>query len=125
MGMLAALQFLVTGCGGESEARPNLLLISVDRMPRDSLDCSGEALRQRYSICELAQEARLYRRAFSPTSFPGAAAASLLTGRTPEQHGVGPSAASFLRSAHRTLAERLQRAGYSTVGELRSWSVPA
>ncbi|MFP6641921.1 MAG: sulfatase-like hydrolase/transferase, partial [Myxococcota bacterium] len=115
MGILFGLALPLLCCGGERHPKPDLLLISVEGLPPDELACYGGSPDTGYAICEVGAEGGRFVWAFSPSPATGPAAAALLTGHDPRQSGVTASAASFLPSSQRTLAERLrEEAGYTT-----------
>jgi arylsulfatase A-like enzyme len=105
----------VSGCG-EEELRPDLLLLSAASLRADRLACYGGPPELGAAICSLggAAPATRYTWAFSTAPSGPPAAASLLTSLHPSRHGVGDSAASFLPSRVRSLAEELASAGYAT-----------
>ena len=101
-------------CAEEPAARPNLLLITLEDVRPDDLACYDPRVEQGYAICDLAEEGGRFVWAFSTSPATGPAAASLLTGRSPSEHGVSETVASFLPDPESTLAERLRQEGYTT-----------
>jgi len=102
------------GCGEERPPSPNLLLITLEDVRPDDLACYEPSAEQGYALCNLAQEGGRFVWAFSPSPATGPAAASVLTGESGLQHGVTESAASFLPSSKKTVAEWLREGGYAT-----------
>ena len=103
-----------TGCGSTEERPPNLILVTVDSLRADFLECYGGEPRVGVRMCALGREGTRYAWAFAPASSSAPSIASLLTSRYPSAHGVDDSAASFLPGEFVTLAEELRRAGYAT-----------
>src|SRR4029453_17510183 len=64
----------------------------------------------------LARDGARFRSCTTPSAFTQAAHASILTGTYPAYHGVRINGQAALASVHRTLAEVLADAGYSTAG---------
>ncbi len=122
------------GCGPLAAApAPDLILLSLDTTRADYLGCYGHRGGLTPALDQLAAEATVYERAYSPSSWTLPAHASLFTGKLPTSHGAsldpkGPiSLASALQDRHwshyrawglsedeQTLAERLQSHGFET-----------
>lgn len=103
-----------TGCGDNAEPPPNLLLVTVDSLRADFLECYGGEPEVGVRMCALGREGARYAWAFAPASSSAPSIASLLTSQYPSAHGVDASAASFLPDEFVTLAEALSRVGYTT-----------
>ena len=101
-------------CGEDPLLRPNLLLITTEEVRPDDLPCYDPTAENGHGMCDLAEQGGRFVWAFSPSPTPGPAAATLLTGRSPDRHGVSQSVASFLPDPETTLAELLQQGGYAT-----------
>ncbi len=119
--LLAALA-LVAAPGGQAEPRPHLILISLDTTRADALSSYGQVpdlLRDRGEVTphldRLAAEGLRFEAfwAHAPTTLNSHA--SMFTGRDPHSHGV-PRNGYPLPPGIETLAERLERAGWDTLG---------
>lgn len=98
----------------DSADGPNLLFVVVDTLRADHLGVYGYGRPTSPALQDLAAEGLLFEQAISQSSWTMPATASLLTGLYPPEHGVtdGQPLAYELE----TLAERLQRLGFSTLG---------
>ena len=119
---LAALCLLggFVGCEAEGPPRPNLILITIDRLAADRLSCFGGASGSGGSICALGQQGTLFAWTASPGGGEASGAATVLTGLPESLHGVGNVGQSFLANVHPTIAEGLSQAGYSTAAFVAS-----
>lgn len=124
----ALLGASLAACGAEpGPARPrNLILVTVDTLRADRLACfgarhattdaAGAARRGSaagFTIDELAAGGARFPRAYAPRGMTFPSIATLMTGRPPLEHGA-PSNGDTLPEDARTLAERLQQAGFAT-----------
>ncbi len=136
---LAFLLFLLVvipvSCNRES-TRPNILLITLDTTRTDHLTCYGYKEETSPNLDTLAEEGTLYKNCISMTSWTLPSHASLFTGLFPVTHGAhynenaklslnnalddSPISKEFkangLSEDAHTLAEILDRAGYTTGG---------
>ena len=108
------LAALATGCGPSDERPPNLILVTVDSLRADFLECYGGEPKIGARMCTLGSGGTRYAWAFTPSPSSAASLASLLTSQYPSDHGVNESAASFLTDEFVTLPEALSRSGYAT-----------
>jgi len=108
------------GCEGDRPTRPNLVLITVDRLAADRLHCFGGEIDAGGSICALGQQGTLFAWAATPGGGEASAAATVLTGLSEAIHGVGSDGQSFLANTHPTIAEDLSEAGYVTAAFVAS-----
>jgi len=108
------------GCGGADPARPNLVLITVDRLAADRLGCFGGANDALGSVCALGQRGTLFAWTVSAGGGEASGAATVLTSLSEAVHGVGNDGQSFLANAHPSIAEDLSRAGYATAAFITS-----
>jgi hypothetical protein len=111
--LIAALM-LVAGCREPIVTAPSLLLITTDSLAAQALPCYGGPGGPGRAICTLADRGALFVWAFSTEPVRAQAAATLLTSLSAGEHGLTPSAATFLRSDVRTLATELSAAGLAT-----------
>ena len=123
---------LLAACGAGSEgdrpstpsgdARPNLLLISIDTLRPDRLGCYGHDRPTSPTLDRLAAEGLLFEdvTAASPWTLPSHA--SMLTGLYPSHHGVKQHTLKLPESIP-SLAEVLSDAGYQTLAVVNSHNV--
>ena len=104
---------LVTDCRPASGPRRNLVLIVIDTLRRDHLATYGYGRDTAPALGRLAAEGAVLD-GVSPTSWTQPATASILTGLHPVRHQSIRS--EPLPPQADTLAERLKRHGYSTLG---------
>ncbi len=117
---LLACVALGSACGGEGPARPDLVLITVDRFATDRLPCFEGEIDPGDAVCALAEGGTLFAWTAASGAGEAAAAASVLTGLPPELHGVTDDGQSFLRDPNVTIAEELSQAGYATAAFVAS-----
>jgi len=111
----AALGVLLLLPGCQRHMPPNIILYVVDTLRADALGCYGNSAVQTPAMDRLAREGMRFGHAYANASWTRASMGSLLTGEYPTSHGaVGRS--GVLRRGAATLASRLRRAGYYTVG---------
>jgi len=110
----------LSACGGEAP-RPHVILISIDTLRADHLSCYGYERETSPFLDRLAARGLLFERAFSSAPWTLPAHLTMLTGLFPDQHGVVSEELALGRDVP-LLAERLQAAGYATLGFYRpSW----
>ena len=119
---------LTAACGaGEPEARPNVLLITLDTTRADRLSCYGGAAGLTPTIDALAREGTRFDRAVSTAGITPMSHASILTGLNNYAHGMrvfySPDVSHRLKDAVDTLPEILGRAGYRTAARVSSYPV--
>jgi hypothetical protein len=110
----------LAGCKNEEPFRPNLVLVTVDRLAADRLACFGGPSDAGGSICALGQQGTLFAWTATPGRSEASGAATVLTGSPEAIHGVGQDGQSFLATAHRSIAEDLSEAGYATAAFVAS-----
>ena len=128
VGLLLAV-WLLTGCGGEkgrdgesgraksggtSDARPDLLLVTIDTVRADRVGCYGYDAAITPRIDALAAEGVLFENVATPAPLTVPAHASMLTGAYPFQLGVRTNDARYEGGAHPSIAEVLGDAGFDT-----------
>jgi arylsulfatase A-like enzyme len=118
--LLALGSFAAMGCAPDTPARPDLILITIDRLAADRLACFGGPAGAGSRLCELADGGTLFAWATTPALAEAPAAASALTGLEPRAHGLDDRGLSFLADRHETIAESLARAGYTTAAFVAS-----
>jgi arylsulfatase A-like enzyme len=102
--------------------RPNIVLYLIDTLRADRLGCYGNAKPVSPHIDAFAAEATRFARAIAQSSWTRASVASILTGLHPAVHGANRRQ-DALPLAARTLAERLEAAGYQTAGLVANGNV--
>lgn len=113
--VLAAL--LSVGC---SQAKPvRVVLVTLDTLRYDRFAGEQACMPE---LRELAREGLVFDQFYSATSSTLPTHASLFTGLHPWEHGV-PRNGTVLADEHRTLAERLQAAGFRTAAVIASYAV--
>ncbi len=96
--VLAVLQGVRLGASAMPESpplvavtgpRPDVLLITLDTVRADHFDfIGGPDLAETPALSAFAQDARVFRQAYSPIALTGPAHASLMSGLNPFQHGI-------------------------------------
>ncbi|MEM9380193.1 MAG: sulfatase [Planctomycetota bacterium] len=114
LGLAAALA--ACGAGGE-DARPNVILITLDTVRADFLTCYGSTSGATPAVDGLARGGVLFERAISSSGLTPASHATILTGKFQYGHGLRVLAAESgfrLEDDQETLATAFQDAGYRT-----------
>jgi arylsulfatase A-like enzyme len=101
-----------------SPSAPNIVVVLIDTLRADRTSAYGYARETTPHLRALAERGTLFDEAYSTASWTWPSTASLFTGMQPEEHGVVDAGSSFLSERHDTLAEALQRAGFTTA----AWS---
>jgi arylsulfatase A-like enzyme len=105
-----------------AEARPNLLLISVDTLRADALSSYGAARQTTPFLDSLAAEGVRFEHAYATASWTTPSVVSMLTSSYPNRHRMGgrlrgiPRAWSTIPETLPNLASRLGELGYRTYG---------
>jgi len=95
--------------------KPNVILVLVDTLRADRLGAYGNQQGLTPFLDELAARGVVFKNVYANSSWTVPSIASLFTSRFPSQHHV-TTFDSKLADGEVTLAERLQSAGYQTVG---------
>lgn len=98
----------------KTATRGNVLLITVDSLRSDRLDPYIGKSNLTPAIGELATRGMTFTRAYATSPSTAPSTASILTGYYPSRHGIRHDLGGYLADGIETLAERLQRAGYTT-----------
>jgi len=93
---------------------PNLLIITIDTLRADHLECYGYKSIKTPRINALAADGILVENAYSPVPLTLPSHASIFTGTYPLFHGVRDFTGFSLSKARTTLATMLKSAGYRT-----------
>lgn len=94
--------------------RPHVVILVLDAVRADALSCYGAPKGATPHIDRLAEEGTLFEDVLSPGVWTLPSHASIFTGLSASEHGVGWGNL-FLEDRFTTLAEHLQAAGYRTV----------
>lgn len=97
-----------------SPAAPNIVLVVMDTQRADRLSCYGYPKPTTPNLDALALRGTLFEAAYSTSSWTWPSTASILTGLSADAHGVVSNESCTLNLAHESLAEVLQRRGYTT-----------
>lgn len=96
-----------------TQMRPNVLWVVWDTVRADRMSLHGHSTATTPKLEEWAKGARVFEDAVSTASTTTPSHASMFTGLLPTQHGAN-NAHRWLENSHVTVAELLQKAGYST-----------
>lgn len=99
----------------DPEARPNVVLISIDTLRADHLPFYGYTRNTASTLSRLATHGILFKRAISQAPWTTPAMASVLTSEYPFQHRAVTST-SLMHNRLITIAEALIAEGYYTIG---------
>lgn len=100
--------------GQPQNARPNIVLITLDTVRADHLSAYGYSRRTTPNIDMLASRGVLFENAISAAPWTLPSTASMLTGLLPHQHGA--DSYRHIDPVRATIAEVLSRRGYETAG---------
>jgi arylsulfatase A-like enzyme len=133
----------IAACGGGEEpvppreaapsaARPNVVVVMIDTLRPDHLECFGHSAKNSPFLSQLARNGVAFSRAWSSSTWTAPATASLFTSLYPTQHGVlegffihrtrtaeatdATVSVNRLPEAARTLPEHFREAGWRTWG---------
>jgi len=114
--VVSSLLLAISGCGAAGPARPpDIVLIVIDTLRADHLGSFGYGRPTSPVLDALARDGTVFSNATSTSSWTRPAMASLFTGRLPSEAGVAAST-DVVDPDLPTVAERLRRVGYQTVG---------
>lgn len=99
-----------------ADARPNVILITIDTLRADRLGCYGYAEAQTPNIDQLARAGARFTRAYTPVPITLPAHAALFTGSSPMATGMHDFSGNKLPADAVTLARVLREHGYATAG---------
>lgn len=114
--LLGSLAVACLGCGENraTDARPNVLLITVDTLRADYLSSYGFAFETSPNIDALAREGVVFERAIAGASATTPSHASIMTSKYTRQHSVGWHNGDSKLQGTSTLAEIFRWEGYAT-----------
>jgi len=98
----------------QSQVKRNALLITVDTLRADRLECYGYRKVKTPAMNRLAEEGVMFQHAIAQVPLTLPSHCSILTGRSPRSTGVRDQAGFSLRKEETTLAELFESSGYET-----------
>jgi len=104
---------------GRAPRRPDVLLITIDTLRADHVQCYGYSRVRTPALNRLAQDGIRFANAFTPSPITTSSHASILTGRFPSAHGV-LNFGMPLDRRFPTWAEFLRESGYRTAAFIGS-----
>lgn len=107
-------------CLRAAQPPSSIVLITIDTLRADHLGCYGDASIQTPNIDRLAQESARFAHAYTTVPVTLPAHAALLTGAFPLATGMHDFTGNRLPSGVATLAQELQKQGYTTAAFLGS-----
>ena len=113
---LAVLLLGLGGCAGQGQARPDVVLVTIDTLRADRLPAYGYGGVETPALDALQREAVLFEEAQAHVPLTLPSHAGLLTGLLPPQHGVRDNVGYRLDPRTPTLPGLLRGAGYTTGG---------
>lgn len=114
LAILVAAAALTLHCGRETQAPPNVLLITLDTLRADRVGAYGSARGTTPAIDALAARGILFRNAMSVAPLTLPSHATILSGALPPHHGLRNNGAGVFPASRTTLATRLSEKGYRT-----------
>ena len=106
----------------EANARPHVVLITVDTLRADHLSTYGYHLRTSPVMDRLADEGVRFERAYSPIPMTGPSHFSMFTGRYPQEHGARINGVALPDdSKWLTVPQILRRFGYTSAAFVSAW----
>ncbi|MCX7977388.1 MAG: sulfatase-like hydrolase/transferase [Bdellovibrionaceae bacterium] len=111
---LMLLPLLMSGC--DSRNNSAYLLIAIDGLPSDKVNCVREEIYTvRSGIQILCKESVRFTNAFTSSTMTVPALSSLLTGKYPLEHGVRHNGAPGLKQQEFTVIEAAYQRGFETL----------
>lgn len=110
----------VVGTPPQSDGPPDIFIYMIDTLRVDALGVYGSARPSSPHIDRFAQDAVLFERAWSPSSWTLPATASILTGVYPSRHGLTKMSLKPSGSIQ-SLAGLLSARGYETIAVSQSY----
>ncbi len=92
----------------------NVILLTIDTLRADHLECYGYEGVKTPHINQLAEEGILFKHNISQAPLTLPSHSSILTGTFPLYHGIRDNSGFYLDEDHITLAEALKNRGYAT-----------
>ena len=105
-----------------AEARPNIVLITIDTLRADHLSCYGYHLKTSPTIDKLAEDGVRFENAYSPIPLTGPSHTSLFTSRFPQEHGARINGYAVPKDSQwLSLPQILKRFGYQNGAFVSAW----
>ena len=123
--LVAIVALGAPACREDPEARPNVLLITVDTLRPDRLGAYGYDRIRTPNIDRLAAEGALFENVITDTPWTTPSMSSVMTGTYATVHGFKSTNANRLAQENVTLAEVLGEAGYTTAAVVGSFPLDA
>ena len=105
---------------GAAEARPNVILVTIDTLRADHVGCYGYKAVQTPTIDGLARSGARFTHAYTPVPITLPAHSALFTGSFPMATGMHDFSGNKLPATAETLAEILRQNGYATAAFIGS-----
>lgn len=102
-------------------SKPHVFIYLIDTLRADSLSVYGSRRPASPRLQEFARDAVTYDDAWSPSAWTLPAVVSLMTGVYPDRHRVSLGLPRLRNDAFPTLATRLKKLGYATLGISQSF----
>jgi arylsulfatase A-like enzyme/Flp pilus assembly protein TadD len=109
-----AFAFATLAGGCSRDARPNLVLVTLDTTRADRLGAYGDAAASTPNLDALAAEGVVFERAYASAPLTLPSHTTMLTGLDPNRHGVHDNGQFLVPISVETATELLAAAGYST-----------
>jgi hypothetical protein len=113
LALIISFGFLLSGCEWENKTQPSILVIAVDALSFEKVNCD-----QRQSVTlgfqVFCDEAIRFTHNYTPSTMSQAALTSVLTAKYPIEHGVWHNGNTFLSAKTVTVAESAIKKGYKT-----------
>lgn len=123
LGGLAFLAWTQWPAPPVADARPNILLVTLDTVRADRIGAYGHGAAETPNLDSLAREGVRFADATSQAPLTGPAHAALLTAQYPGRLGIKNNAAQPLPEEALTLAEALKAEGYRTAAYIGAFVV--
>lgn len=99
---------------GQNSKKPNVIIIDLDRLSKDRMECYGYEKNTSPNMCEFGKNNLVFENAVSQSGWTGSSVSSLFTSQYVGAHGVSEFN-DTLSNKSITMAEILRENGYSTV----------
>ncbi|MCG6191241.1 sulfatase family protein [Maribellus maritimus] len=126
---LIAILFFITGgvfasLTGKTNNKPNIILVMADDLGWGDVGFNGNKIIKTPGLDKLASSGVILDRFYSAAPVCSPTRGSFLTGRHPYRYGIYFANAGFMKEQEITLAEELQKQGYTT-GHFGKWHLGA
>ena len=114
--LLLFILSVLEGCKSNYSSE-SFIVIAVDRLGSDSIDCSKEPKNPNLpsSFEVLCRDFSRWSHVYTPSTLTVPALTSMMTGEYPFSHGVRNNGSNYLSANFETVAERAFRKGWSTL----------